>query len=66
MKTTIVTSLAFTSLALLKGKKAKVEARPRSARMDKLMSQVNGSPRFDVANVAVQVSQALARSKKTA
>lgn len=66
MKTAFVTRFASTAVASPKGKEATVAAVPRSAKMDKFLSQVNGSPRYDVANVAAQVSQALAQSKKTA
>lgn len=66
MKTAFVTSFAFTAKASPKGKEATVAARPRSAKMDTFLSQVNGSPRYDVANVAAQVGQALAQSKKAA
>lgn len=57
------TSLASTGMAPSKRKEVKVEIRPRSAKMDKFLSQVNGSPRYDI---AAQVSLAVAQSKQTA
>lgn len=66
MKPAYVTSLVFTGMSLSQEKEANVEVRPRSAKMDKFLRQVNGSPRYDVANVAAQVSQAVAQSKKVA
>lgn len=64
MKTAFVNCLAFTGAVFPKWKDAEVEARPRSVKMDKFLNKINGSSRYNVANVAAQVSQALEKSKK--
>ena len=66
MKIAYATSPESTGMAPSKREEAKVAIRPRTAKMDKFMRQINGSPRFDIANIAVQVSQAIAKSKEVA
>lgn len=66
MKTAFLTHLSYSAPALPETAEATVEQRPRSAKMDKFMSQINGSPRYDVKNVAARVRHALQQSKKVA